>query len=1528
MKGQASDMPLAGGPSDKYGNRFEGKWTVYCIAQVMAEEADSIRLEPPGPEGEGSEFVLRKADLSEYHQVKRQHARPGNWTIAELAGNGVLRHCFIKTREPNGCYVFISTTSTGILESLVDDARRAESFSEFKEHFLTGDKSKAWEGILREWCGQLREDASKYCTASTEDIETVRERVAYEHLRRFKIRHFDEDTLTEMVETRLRTLVRSDPSTVRRELADLALEKIHALLYGDAVWSYLQGQGYRRVDYSRDTSILAKLDELNARYESMIKGIGNGITIPRKEAANVMDILKGDGPKASALVSGEAGVGKTCVLGQAIHQLKSEGTPHLYFRVDRLEPTDLPSNVSTQLGLPSTPIEVLAGVAQGRRCILIVDQLDAVSLVSGRNPDFFHCIHEMIRQTVAFPNMRLLLACRRFDIEKDNRLRELVSEHGLAQEVNVKSLAAEEVIDVLEQLGCEPSDYGNSQIESLRLPLHLALFAEVIQGRLDKAFHFSTSIELFAGYWDLKRAAVSSRTGLADDHWVKVLDRLCDKMTERQTLLVPEAEVVDEHSRTVRAMESESVLILDGGRVGFFHEGFFDYIFARRFLARGRDLIEYLKEGEQGLFKRAPLRQILLHYHAMDHADFVRVLRRVILDSSIRFHLRRCALETVAKVECASPELWSLFKDILSSSDNALIREVWRVLWAAAPWFSFLHGKGLIASWLASDDPDQRQRALTLVRTHIQTYPDKCIDLLLPFVGVSDEWNAEILSIVCHRVLATDRRAFDLFMNLHKIGVVKNEGHLGFWTCVNDLPENQPTWAAEALGQRLRLAVADLQPEDVKWPVLGHDVWGQRLVLKIAERAPAPFLDEVLPFFLDVVRRTRFDRDGTLALDRIWHFRSCREEALDFSAALLQGIEDAFGALARNSLPDFTRFLDLLLPYGDYDSVNFVIVRALTAAPTEFADDTVDYLLVNPRRLECGWSSGGGGNFQYWAGRELVKHVASKCGDGSFARLEQALIDHFPRWEKSKGGFKTRGYWQMVMLPALPIDRRSARTEARLSEWQRKFPKMVIQPPVGSNCGFVGSPIKVEAISRMKDDDWLRALEVYDTEDAPRRRSRGFLEGGPHELSGVLESETKRHPARFADLSSQFPANTHPYYYHALLRGLKESDADKDTVLAVVRRVFALPNNPGHRYLCDAIAKFSLEELPEDILGIVGWCATEAEGPESDELTVRISGKEEDERPKDLLTTAINSVRGAAAETVGTLLFDKADRVRFFMPYLERMATDPTVIVRTTVAQALLCLYKHDQVRAVDLFLVLVDIGDDLLLTTHYVDRFLYYADILHFHRLRAVLRRMLNSSVPAVREAGARHVCLAQFNNPDAASMAAECVGGDDAQRKGAAAVAAGNLFHSDCVAYTHATLPVFFNDPAKEVRDIAAQCFHDAKNRNLETARPIIKDFLTSAAFGENVEDLLWPMVQSTADIAEEALLTCEAVIGLMEALGGGTMQPLYVHANNIAELVLRVYRQTEEPSIRSRCLDIVDRLLAQEEYGMSKELEEFQR
>ena len=63
-------MPLSGGVSDKLGNRYEGRWTVACMIEVMDESADSIQLEETGKNT--FKFCLYRKGKLEYHQVISQ----------------------------------------------------------------------------------------------------------------------------------------------------------------------------------------------------------------------------------------------------------------------------------------------------------------------------------------------------------------------------------------------------------------------------------------------------------------------------------------------------------------------------------------------------------------------------------------------------------------------------------------------------------------------------------------------------------------------------------------------------------------------------------------------------------------------------------------------------------------------------------------------------------------------------------------------------------------------------------------------------------------------------------------------------------------------------------------------------------------------------------------------------------------------------------------------------------------------------------------------------------------------------------------------------------------------------------------------------------------------------------------------------------------------------------------------------------------------------------------------------------------
>ncbi len=1519
-------MPLSGGAAAKYGDRYEGKWTVRCLADLMAEAAIEMRLEDPGDEGKGCEFWLKRPDATiEYHQVKRQHATPRAWTIGDLNHEGVLANAYAKTSSGTSRFVFISMLGSSQLAELTDAAQRARSLSEFANDFMTSDfKKDAWRALLRYWVPLIHEELG--LDPNDDYAKKLEEKCAYERLQRINCSTIDEAQLETLTDAMLKSLVFGvSPNTLRAELAGFVLEHVHAWLDPGALWKWVEGKGYGHRDYASDTTVTTAILDQNRRYDRTIRPIAGSISMQRSEAQHAFEILEGEEEKDSVLMSGAAGIGKSGVLAQTIEMLRNEGIPTLCFRVDRLTPTLLPRQLGKELGLPESPAHVLAVVARYGPSVLVIDQLDDVSRASGRNPSFFDCIDEIIQQARELPNVHLLMACRAFDLQKDGRLRELVSEKGPAIELPVSPFSVAEVRSVLEQLGQDAGSMAAEQIELLRLPLHLAMYAEVLSSAPGNAQDARSKIELFGAFWEAKRNAVSNRLAGKPCQWVDVIDRLCERLTAERTLFI-DRPVLDGLQDTADVMLTENVLVLEEERIGFFHATFFDYAFARRFVSQRRDVLAYILEGEQGLFKRPVLRQIIIYWLEKASADYVDAIRGLLMNADVRFHLKHCAIGAIEQSEVANTLLWDMFEEVLSEPDATLNRIVENLLAASPAWFSFLHETGRLSIWLSAAEPALRTRGQRCVLSQIEQFPDECASLLAPHVGETPEWDAWILRILSARAMSTNRRLFDIFLLLVDRDAVPSDSGADFWMYLYSLHENAPAWAAEALAAHLERRFKELSPEDFEAEVVKKSVHGDEAIPKIGEESPREFLERILPVFLKIVERSAKPSSNGLRADSVWTFR-CYGSAMNVGDALLEGLEKALMKVAADAPDEFQHYLYYLAQYGNYDSVNFLLMRAFAHADATCADWAVEYMLEVPERLESGWQMGGASG-QYWAAREAVLCLSSVCSGESFERLQTHILSYWPEWERCKEGYVARGRWQLIMLTALDEDRRSQPVESRIRELKRKFPEEKITPPAPITMDWIGPPIPEPAASRMSDANWLNAISKYDTDRDHISRDRR-IRGGAVQLSRVLEAETGSDPERFARLALGFTSETNPYYFDGILQGLRKAEVAKDTVFDVVRYFFGLPAKPGARWMSDVIAKYSAEDIPDDILGIVGWLATEAADPETDDVAESWSAESaKDERPDNYLNKAINSVRGSAAEDIGYLLRADAERIPFFAPYLRKVVADPTTTVRSTAAHALLGLFAYDEDLAVDLFLALSETESDILLATPYVDRFLYHANVRHFARLRPIVERMLSSAIDVVREAGARHVCLAQFSANEASELAASCVSGDEAQRKGAAAVAAANAFNSDCREFCESALSRLFDDPSEDVRDAASRCFLHAKDSDLESCKKLIQVFLESRSFPEHGEYLIRGLTDSTGDLASVLVEACEGVLEALENPSADPFGPLHLEARDLAELVFRAYSHSEDPGYRSRCLDMIDRFIAAQAYGVTKQLAEFER
>ena len=628
-------------------------------------------------------------------------------------------------------------------------------------------------------------------------------------------------------------------------LLEFASNHVHHNLTSKVIWDFLQLRGFTKQQWSNDKNVIDLIEELNQTYFSGTQPVGiGGEIVPRAEVDLIVNSFDETSTRA-LVVSGKAGVGKTAVISQTIQKMQDRDWPMLALRVDRLEPVLTPSELGSALGFPASPVSVLAALADGRDCLLIIDQVDAVSQASGRNPEFFDCISVMLHQARTHDNIKVLSACRKFDIDNDPRIRDLTKEGGIAKEIPVQPFDMETVRDLVQKLGIDPSTLSPKQLELLSLPIHLRLLEEALLDGNGNASEFQTPKDLFDRFWNCKLKVLHRRVDPSNVE--SVLERVIKTMTERQSLSVP-AGLLDEYESTLSVMASENVLVKDGQRVSFFHESFFDYISARRMTSSSNfDLASYILEQEQSLFIRSQVRQVLLHLRDLSTHDCCRNLEAVLTNEDIRPHLKTIVLSLMGTFDNPEEEEWNIAQSLLGTD---LENHVWAALHDSTGWFDLLDSLGVVERWLQRGNEETINRALWIM-TSVQTNrPDRTAKLLSQFISSSELWNNRLAGFFIRSDISASRAVLDFVLSLINAGATDGllntgQGGVDFWFPVKKMVNTHPEWACNLVAAYLdRLLLIAGRPGDRgEFPLrLKRDGAGERTISGAASAAPQEFV--------------------------------------------------------------------------------------------------------------------------------------------------------------------------------------------------------------------------------------------------------------------------------------------------------------------------------------------------------------------------------------------------------------------------------------------------------------------------------------------------------------------------------------------------------------------------------------------------------------------------------------------------------------------------------------------------------------
>jgi hypothetical protein len=525
-------------------------------------------------------------------------------------------------------------------------------------------------------------------------------------------------------------------------------------------------------------------------------------------------------------------------------------------------------------------------------------------------------------------------------------------------------------------------------------------------------------------------------------------------MTRTQQLSVPREKLDQFAPDYVAQMASEGVLAFDGRRYSFGHESFFDYSFARGFVASDQGLTAFLTESEQHLFRRAQVRQVLAYLRDSDQARYCSEVRSLLNDNHVRVHLKDLTLGLLANVADPGKDEWVLLEPWLKlvweafergeRSPDKFASLAWYWVFGSKSWFHLIDHLCFVAGWLASGNNGLMNMGVNYLRFHQRHAGDRVAELLEPYAGKGSEWNDRLRYVMEWADHENSRRFFEFFLRLIDDGTLDEArgpiaSNSTFWSMLYGLAKARPGWIPEVAAHWLKRRLAVLQHKNsagqkTEWrDLFTHDTLGSEHLLEAADKHPELFAQHVLPVVLDISDAAIYTVEAEPPrLDAVWPIRF-KSEHQSIADACLNGLVMALVKLPKDESGPTRNYIETLKTRNSFFAI-FLVLTLYASAADLFANEAVDLLCKQPWRLHCGYSDS-----PYWVAMELIREIFPACSSENRARLEATLLNYSPGYEKTAEGRHSAGRSQFVLLSAIPENLRSKSAQARFKELERKF---------------------------------------------------------------------------------------------------------------------------------------------------------------------------------------------------------------------------------------------------------------------------------------------------------------------------------------------------------------------------------------------------------------------------------------------------------------------------------------------------------
>lgn len=1276
-----------------------------------------------------------------------------------------------------------------------------------------------------------------------------------------------------------------------------------------------------------------ELHEIASRSGAELKNYKNtfgdtGLHITRPITSDIVEWVK-SGPVTEriAILLDNAGSGKTVVARDVLEKLELDSVPVLTLKGDLLSGIVNLEDLQERLDLPENVERVLMHLAPDGKAVLLVDQIDALSLSLAHDISALDVVLKLVARARLQPNIKIIIACRTFDFKNDPKL----SRIAISKEFSIAPLSDEEIGDVLKHFDLEFATLQRSLQELLRTPLHLDLFARLAKdarlseetGILARLRGLNSLQELYAAFWDFVITKPSSEAPRPAGR-ERVLEMIVERMDARQEVSVSRTwlgrQMHDDFETAVNWLASEGVIIANKERWVLLHQTFFDYCYAKHFVENEKSLYENVKAGDQGLFVRSQILQVLNYSRTADPVRYVRDLAQILIDADIRFHIRDHVMRWFGSVSSPIAEEWNVARQIMRQAGDAQ-----RLRWymqGNVGWFNYLKAD-VVKTLNAGKDEEINGWAFPILASVFGTEQATVTEIVTPFLDRGADWIKRIDGLFWN-VKDWTAGAIELYGEV--LDRAEANQRREFYR-LKSIAESQPAAAARLIRKALDKEVQAAKmrdPAPLTWMFrsdlehLNGSGIGEVLEV-VAKTEPNGFLEELIPWLEDILFESGVAEDFEFLRD------DALSSGLDYGTfvvqtQILESFELALTELGRNH-PD--RFREVLKKFNElpFQTPQRLLSRVFTALGELFHREAQQFLVADRRRLVLGHS-------EVFDSRQLVKAITPFLEEVAAKELEAAILSLSKGNTRSLDLIRFRFRNQLYLLDSFSPDMLTSTGRSYLAELWRKFPGISISDrPIAIMGGFVGSPIERGSIEKMSDRAWLGAFRKY-SKDVSHNE---FLRGGAEQLSAELAVQVTANPDRFYNLARIVSLDTESRYIAAFITGLAKSGSHHSELFDIIRRFNAIDDIQLTTVTAAALRDIGAD-VPDDFLEAF---ERQLYGPASEDEEGWRTRSSAERRHSTLNDSAyislLNSKRGSVFQAVMRILDVRESKDRKWS-HLVELSGKGSDALKSGVIEQLLYLYDERKEVCVDLFNNLID-GSPELLETHFALEFLYWATPSHFDRLSVFIEAAMENRHETVRHRGGSLACLAplydQVAKDEALSKAAEELAirarthPKADVRAGAAEVYVSNMKTGSLRALCVTNLKSMLGDKDKSVIEQIARIFTRWTDDDLSDIKDLISLFVEAGIPLDEERDFgefLWNIGMNDPDWAMGLIAKVVAKNPAVEGYRDGEHFIRFVLGVHISPMV--------SAETKAKALDIFDDLILRYSGSASRVLNEWDR